>query len=105
MTKERYFAELTRILAQKGILTTLLEHGGLPVLLDGQSACHVQPNGGMVKYPGDLRTVKADDLYHRVAPIARTVIEYMLAVGQAPPLKAEEVDKRFNLLAKYRPWR
>ena len=101
MVTEKYFAELTRVLAQKEIRAAPPERGGLPVLLDGQSACHVDPIGGTVKFPADLRTVEANELSHRVASIAQTVREYMLAVEQAPPLKADELDGDFRLLAKF----
>ncbi|HWS42190.1 MAG TPA: hypothetical protein VN421_03800 [Pseudoflavonifractor sp.] len=93
MTTEKYFAELTRVLAQKGIRAAPPERGSLPILLDGQPACHIEPFGGAVKFPNDLRSVEANDLCHQVVPIARTVREYMLAVEQAPPLRAEGLDE------------
>lgn len=101
MATEKYFAELTRVLAQKEIRVAPPERGSLPILLDGQPACHVEPIGGTVRFPNDLRSMEASELYHQVAPIAQTVREYMLAVEQAPPLEAEGLDGDFRLLAKF----
>ncbi len=101
MTTEKYFAELTRVLAQKEIRAAPPERGSLPILLDGQPACHVEAIGGTDRFPNDLRSMEANKLYHQVAPIARTVREYMLAVEQAPLLEAEGLDEDFHLLAKF----
>lgn len=56
MTTEKYFAELARVLAQKEIRVPPSEGGNLPMLLDDQTACYVEPIGGTVKFPNDLRT-------------------------------------------------
>lgn len=43
MTTEKYFAELTRVLAQKGIRVAPQERGGLPILLDGHPPAILSP--------------------------------------------------------------
>ncbi|HWR31869.1 MAG TPA: hypothetical protein VN631_18795, partial [Negativicutes bacterium] len=45
--------------------------------------CHVGATSQMYVAPGDLRTPEADDLYHRTAPIADMVREYMTAISSA----------------------
>lgn len=64
MTTEKYFVELTRVLAQKEIRAAPPERGGLPIPLDGQPACHVESVGGTVRFPNDLRSMEANELYH-----------------------------------------
>lgn len=101
MTTEKYFAELTRVLAQKEIRAAPPERSSLPILLNSQPACHVESIGGTVRFPSDLRSMEANELYHQVVPIAQTVKEYMLAVEQAPPLEAEGLGGDFRVLAKF----
>lgn len=101
MKTEKYFAELSRILAHEGIGTAPPEHNRLPVLLDGKSACHVEPNGGVVHFPDDLKSPEADELYHTTASIGRMVMEYMTGMEQAPALKAVGLDEDYRLLAEF----
>ncbi|HWP51559.1 MAG TPA: hypothetical protein VN626_07675 [Clostridia bacterium] len=77
---KKYFNELARILAKQGIQSAFQREDNLTVLLDGQLACHVGATSQMFVAPGDLRTPETDDLYHRTAPIAEIVREYMTAI-------------------------
>ncbi|MPM19784.1 hypothetical protein SDC9_66210 [bioreactor metagenome] len=65
---EKYYKELTRILAKNGIETASPEKNTLPILLSGRPACRVEPSGCVCRFHDDLRTSEADELYHRVAP-------------------------------------
>ncbi len=98
---KKYFNELARILAKQGIQSALQREDNLTVLLDGQPACHVGATSQMYVAPSDLRTPEADDLYHRTAPIADMVREYMTAIEKAPLLKARDLDEDFRLLAEF----
>jgi hypothetical protein len=98
---KKYFNELARILSKQGIQSTVQREDNLTVLLDGQPACHVGATSQMYVAPGDLRTLEADDLYHRTAPIAEMVREYMTAIEKAPLLKARDLDEEFRLLAEF----
>lgn len=98
---EKYFKELTRILAINGIEAATPEKNTLPILLNGRSACHVLPGGDMCSFPNDVRSPEADELYHKVAPFSHMVKEYMTAIEKAPLLKATAVDEDFRLLAEY----
>lgn len=98
---KKYFNELARILAKQGIQSALQREDNLTVLLDGQPVCHVGATSQMYVAPGDLRTPEADDLYHRTAPIADMVREYMTAIEKAPLLKARDLDEDFRLLAEF----
>lgn len=69
----KYFDELARVLFQQGIRAELKQDDNLTVLLDGQPACHVGASSQMYVAPGDMRTLKTNELYHRTAPIAETV--------------------------------
>lgn len=62
MTTEKYFAELVRILAQKEIRAASPERGSLPILLDGQPACHVGSIGRTVRLPNNLLSMEANEV-------------------------------------------
>ena len=98
---ERYYKELARILARNGIESASPEKNTLPVLLNGSSACRVEPSGDVCIFPDDLRSPEADELYHRVAPFSRMVKEYMTAIERAPLLKATALDEDYKLLAEF----
>lgn len=55
MKSEKYFAELTRVLALKDIHAGPPEKGELPILLDGDPACCVRSCGETFKYPRKSR--------------------------------------------------
>ena len=97
----KYFNELTRILAKQGIKSTVQREDNLTILLDGLPAYHVGATSQMFVAPGDLRTPEADELYHRTAPIAEMVREYMTAIEKAPLLKVRDLDESFKLLAEF----
>ncbi|NCB53106.1 MAG: hypothetical protein EOM54_14715 [Clostridia bacterium] len=97
----KYFNELSRILAKKGIKSTVQRDDNLTILLDDLPACHVGATSQMFVTPGDLRTTEADDLYHRTASIAEMVKEYLTAIEKAPLLKARDLDEDFRLLADF----
>ena len=97
----KYFDELARVLFQQGIRAELKQGDNLTVLLDGQPACHVGTSSQMYVAPGDMRTLETDELYHRTAPIAETVREYMTAIEKASLLNARDLDENFRLLAEY----
>ncbi len=101
MDREKYFAELSRILANEGIETAPAQNGRLPVLLNGQPAFRVESPGFLCKAPGDLKTPEADELYYRTAPIAEMVREYMSAIEQTPILHAKDLDENYHLLADF----
>ncbi|MDD3231508.1 MAG: hypothetical protein PHE09_20205, partial [Oscillospiraceae bacterium] len=73
----KYYHELARILNQEGIQSALQREDNLTILLDGQPACHVGTTSQMFVAPGDLRMPEADALYHKTAPVAEMVREYM----------------------------
>jgi hypothetical protein len=97
----KYFNELARILAKQGIKSTVQREDNLTILLDGQPACHVGATSQMFITQVDLRTPEADELYHKTAPIAETVREYMMAIEKAPLLKAKDLDEDFRQLAEF----
>jgi len=101
MDTERYFTELSRMLGKNGIETAPPERNTLPVLLNGHSACRVGPSGELCKFPGDLDSPAASDLYFKVAPISRMVKEYMTVVEQSLLLEATALDEEFRLLAEF----
>lgn len=94
---EKYYRELAR----NGIESVPPEKNTLPILLNGRSACRVEPSGDMCIFSYDICFPEADELYHRVAPFSRMVKEYMTAIERAPLLKATALDEDYKLLAKF----
>lgn len=101
MDTQKYFAELSRILGKNEIQTAPPERNTLPILLNTRPACRVGPSGELCKFPSDLDSPEASDLYFSVAPISRMVKEYMTAMEQASLLKATALDEEFRLLAEF----
>jgi hypothetical protein len=98
---EKYFKELTRILALNDIEAAPPDRNSLPILLNGHSVCRVEPNGDMCIFPDDVRSPEGDELYHKVAPFSQMVKEYLTAMERAPLLKATALDEDFRLLAEF----
>lgn len=98
---EKYFKELTRVLAMNDIEAESPDRNTLPILLNNRSACRVEPSGCMCIFPDDFRSPEADELYHKVAPFSRMVKEYMTAIERAPLLKATALDENFRQLAEF----
>lgn len=98
---KNFFSELSRVLAKHDIETAPPERNALPILINGRSACHVEPSGDMCIFPDDLRSPEADELYHKVAPFSSEVREYLTAIEKAPLLKATALDEDFRLLAEF----
>ncbi|MDR2022214.1 MAG: hypothetical protein LBQ71_02945 [Hungatella sp.] len=98
---EKYFSELTRILSNNEIEAAPPENNMLPILLNGLPACRVRPSGAMCKFPDDLDTPEANELYHQVAPFSQMVKEYVTEMERAPLLKADALDEDFRLLAEF----
>lgn len=98
---EKYFKELTRILALNDIEAAPPDRNSLPILLNGHSVCRVLPSGDMCIFPCDVRSPEGDELYHKVAPFSQMVKEYLTAIERAPLLKATALDEDFRLLAEY----
>lgn len=101
MDTKKYFAELSRILGRNEIQTAPPERNTLPILLCAHSACRVGPSGELCKFPGDLESPEASDLYFKAAPIATKVKEYMTAMEKSLLLKAVALDEEFRLLAVF----
>ncbi|WP_312642934.1 hypothetical protein [Hydrogenoanaerobacterium sp.] len=98
---KKFFTELSRVLAMHDIETAPPERNALPILINGQSACHVEPSGDMCIFPDDIRSPEAAELYHKVAPFSKEVREYLTAIEKAPLLKATALDEDFRLLAEF----
>ncbi|ACL20445.1 hypothetical protein Dhaf_2417 [Desulfitobacterium hafniense DCB-2] len=96
-----FFKELSRVLSKHDIETAPPERNALPILINGRSACHVEPSGYMCIFPGDIRSPEASELYHKVAPFSMEVREYLTAIERAPLLEAEALDEDFRLLAEF----
>lgn len=96
-----YFNELSRVLAENDIQSGEVEHGMLPILLDGRATCRVQATGLVCITPDDLDTAEARDLYHKVAPFSEMVYEYTSLLKRAPLVQSDSGNHSYHLLAEY----
>lgn len=102
MERDKYFAEITRILAKDGIKTAPIDNGRLPILLNGQSIGRVEPNGTMCLAPDDHLTMPgASYCYFHTSAVANTVNEYMTAMETASILHADGLAEEFKLLSEF----
>ncbi len=56
---EKYFKELTQVRAMNGIEAAPLDRNTLPILLNGRSACRVEPSGCICIFPNGLCSPEA----------------------------------------------
>ncbi|MDD4564396.1 MAG: hypothetical protein PHE79_02835 [Eubacteriales bacterium] len=97
----KFFAELSRVLAEQDISSIPLENNSLLVLLHREPACRVQSNGMLYIAPEDLTIPEAKELYHRVAPFSALVYEYTSLLEKAPLLKSDSGNSSYRLLADF----
>ena len=98
---EKFSPELARRLRQEGIATSPAEKDRLPVLLDGQRAMWVDPQGGVVLTAVAVDDAEAAQLYGAVRNISVPVYEYTEIMASAPVLEAVGLPKGYRLLAEY----
>ena len=98
---KKFFPELARRLRQKGVLTGPVEENRLPVLLNGQDAIWVEPQGSIVIAAKFVDDPEANRIYETVRGLSSPVYEYTDAVASAPVLKAVGLHEEFRLLAEY----
>lgn len=98
---KKFFSELSRVLSKHDIKTAEPQRNALPILINGHSACHVEPGGQLCIFPDDIRSPEANALYHKVAPISGEVREYLKAIEKAPFLDATALDEDLRLLAEF----
>ncbi len=97
--ENRFYRELSRRLAEEGIPTGQPGEKGLPVLHDSRPAVFISASG-LAYMPGEGGE-KERELYHKAAQLSEEVVEYTLAVEQAPMLEADTLDTEYRLLAEY----
>ena len=98
---EKFFPELARRLRQAGITTGPVIKNRLPVLLDGQEAMWVDPEGYIIFVEGATDDPKAGQIYCTVRDHSFLAREYTDAMASAPILRADGLDEGFRLLAEY----
>ena len=98
---EKFFPELARRLRQKGVATGQVEKDRLPVLLDGQEAMWVEPQGYIVLAAGMKDDPEAARIYETVRDLSASVHEYTEAMASGPVLEAVGLQEEFHLLAEY----
>ena len=98
---EKFFPELARRLRQEGISIGPAGKDRLPVLLDGQSAMWVEPQGYTVIAAQFADNPEANRIYEIVRSLSSPVYEYTGAMAPAPVLEAVGLHEEFRLLAEY----
>ena len=96
--REKFYAELSRRLREKGIESSCAGTQNLNVLLHGQPVLFVAPSSESFILPAGSQNEEVNDLYHRVGETADEVYEYVEAVQGAPLLHASDLKEEFRLL-------
>lgn len=99
--REKFYAELSRRLREKGIESSCAGTQNLNVLLHGQPVLFVAPSSEIFILPAGSQNEEVNDLYHRVGATADEVYEYVEAVQGAPLLHASDLKEEFRLLADF----
>ena len=99
--KEKFYAELSRRLREKGIETSLADTQKLDALLRGRPVLFVSSSSDIFLLPAGSQNEEANDLYHQVAVIADEVYEYVEAMQGTPILHASGLNEEFHLLADF----
>lgn len=99
--REKFYAELSRRLREKGIESSCAGTQNLNVLLHGQPVLFVAPSSEIFILPAGSQNEEVNDLYHRVGETADEVYEYVEAVQGAPLLHASDLKEEFRLLADF----
>lgn len=99
--KNKFYAELTRRLAERGIDSVSKEGAQLEIMLNAQPVLYVSPGNDVFLLPAGSNNEEAYELYHQVAVVADEVCEYVEAVQSAPILYTDGLDSKFHLLADF----
>ena len=94
--REKFYAELSRRLREKGIESSCAGTQNLNVLLHGQPVLFVAPSSEIFILPAGSQNEEVNDLYHRVGETADEVYEYVEAVQGAPLLHASDLKEEFR---------
>ncbi len=78
-----------------------MEHGRLRILLDEQPAIFVEPSGMICIHSDYAQSKECSELYHKVAPISQTVLEYTALVERAPRIQSDSGNDSYRLLADF----
>lgn len=99
--KHKFFTELSRRLAERGIESVSKEGAKLEIILHAQPVLYVSPGNDVFLLPAGSNNEEAHELYHQVAEVADKVYEYVEAVQSAPILYTSGLDSKFHLLADF----
>lgn len=99
--KNKFYAELSRRLAERGIDSVSKEGAQLEIMLNAQPILYISPGNDVFLLPAGSKNEEAYELYHQVAEVADKVYEYVEAVQSAPILYASGLDSKFHLLADF----
>ena len=97
----RFFAELSRRLAESGIESMSKEGEKLKIILHAQPVLYVSAGNDVFLLPASSKNEEAYELYHQVTVVADEVYEYVEAVQSAPILYTSGLDSKFHLLADF----
>lgn len=97
----KYFSELARRLNEQQIRTGPPHDNSLPVVFDRQEILLITQTGTIMRAESGEECESAKKLFPKVRQTASLVHEYITAMEQAVPLKAEEVDTSYRQLAEF----
>ena len=99
--REKFYAELSRRLQERGIESSVIADNRLEVFLHSQPVLYVSPASDVLLLPAGSQNEEASELYHQVAMAADEVYGYVEAMQNAPLLYASGLHEDFRLLVDF----
>lgn len=101
MNVEKFFDELTHRLTSQGLTTGTLSDEHLPVLVDDVELFRINGEGTILYRSEDINTPEKDALLDRATSLSLNIKEYVSAMEDALPLKAQDLKEGYKKLAEY----
>lgn len=101
MNTEKFFNEVTYRLLSQGLTTGTVSDHHLPVLLDGTELCLFNNEGSILYRSEEIDTPEKRSLLESVTALSINIREYISAMEDALPLKAQGLKEGYKKLAEY----
>lgn len=101
MRKDLYFKELALVLGRAGFTLLPQENDSLPVEYNGQRLCRIDAQGSVFYRQEDVDSSDREKVCAKATDTARTVLEYMHHLEEAPALQAMGLSEPYHSLAEY----
>lgn len=103
MDSNRFFAELVRRVASRGIVAEEVKNGYLPLAFSSNNSpiCNVTEDGEVHYWDKDMDTPEKVEALHYITSVCNSASEYVRVMENAPPLKAVDLSDKYKLLTEH----